>query len=485
MNEAFKIQTIRKNSFPFILRSVFILLSGLCTLLFAIFILHACFAAFTWGKFVLSDFGKYTNMIWNCGHGRFYYYLVDHSYFGTHLSFTLALIGPLFWIWDHPFLLSIAQWLQLLGGTLILWRTAYLKNVGSEFISALLFFYVANSFTQSVMLSEYHGVSLYFLLLPWLYHTLSGSKKMAWIPFILLLGVREESGILITPLILYFALKNRWRCGFLMAVIAPFYSILAIKVLFPVLSGITYNERRGISSSLHDYTHLLSLPQFLLRGKPLVWYSLIASFFLRRRGWIPILVFPFVAIFATVTSGYPWIFLQQGHYPANHLVLFTLGILEARTLFLKKEAKARVFEGLICALFLAGMTWIWHWQTGYLYLGKNSNRIYSTIHPRGFEILEAVQHIPKEGLLLCDQELAGFCANRRDIMTWEYLGEKAYQPDLVFTRQKYLKNHLEFYKPKIQDGSFGVSYCEHGYVIFQKGYTTLRNEEVFKGVFEK
>ena len=31
---------------------------------------HAGFSAFTWNKFTLFDYGVYTNMIWNSGHGR-------------------------------------------------------------------------------------------------------------------------------------------------------------------------------------------------------------------------------------------------------------------------------------------------------------------------------------------------------------------------------------------------------------------------------
>jgi hypothetical protein len=57
----------------------------------------------TWGKFQLVDYGLYVNLIWNTAHGRPFRLLVDESYLTRHLSFTLALLAPFFWIWDHPF----------------------------------------------------------------------------------------------------------------------------------------------------------------------------------------------------------------------------------------------------------------------------------------------------------------------------------------------------------------------------------------------
>ena len=76
-------------------------------------LLYSAYCAFSWGKFPLYDYVIYTNMLWNSGHGRLFRMLVDQSYLRVHLSFTLALIGPLFRIWDHPFLPALVQWLAL------------------------------------------------------------------------------------------------------------------------------------------------------------------------------------------------------------------------------------------------------------------------------------------------------------------------------------------------------------------------------------
>ena len=69
--------------------------------MFACNLIYGAWCAFTWGKFTLFDYGVYTNMIWNSAHGAPFKVLIDRSYLGTHLSFSLAILGVFFWIFDH------------------------------------------------------------------------------------------------------------------------------------------------------------------------------------------------------------------------------------------------------------------------------------------------------------------------------------------------------------------------------------------------
>ena len=147
---------------------IFTIIIAALTLLCSLELLRASFAAYTWGKFTLFDYGVYSNMFWNSGRGDFFRMLLDRSYLKTHLSFTLALLGPLYRLWDHPFLLSLLQWIFLMGGAAVL-GLSLRRRVRGELIAALLFFTIAYPYSQSVLLSEFHGVSLYLLLVPLLY----------------------------------------------------------------------------------------------------------------------------------------------------------------------------------------------------------------------------------------------------------------------------------------------------------------------------
>ncbi len=83
-----------------------LLISLFCILGIIIYIIgfhHAGFCAFTWEKFSMFDYGVYMNMIWNSGTGDFFRCLIDRSYLVTHLSFTLALLGPFVHLTENPF----------------------------------------------------------------------------------------------------------------------------------------------------------------------------------------------------------------------------------------------------------------------------------------------------------------------------------------------------------------------------------------------
>lgn len=142
----------------------FIVIVTLLILCVALAYLATAFFAFTSFKFTLTDYGRYVNTIWNCAHGHPFRLLTEYSYLNTHLSFTLALLAPAFLLWDHPFSLWVAQWLLTLIGLIIMWRAAVRHRIPGEITAAFLFFYIANPFTQCVLLSEFHGVNLYLLL---------------------------------------------------------------------------------------------------------------------------------------------------------------------------------------------------------------------------------------------------------------------------------------------------------------------------------
>lgn len=475
-----KVEKIEEHS---IVKYIFPVLILLATALVLFYYLNACFSAFTWGKFFLWDYGVYTNTIWNCGHGHPFKYLIDQSYLQTHLSFTLFLLGPLYWICDHPFLLSFVQWVLLVGGAIILWRTAICSGIRSDLSAALAFFYVVNPFTQKLILSEFHGVSLFLLLIPWLYSCLSQSRKTAWIPMVLLLGVREEVGVIIVPIILYFAIKNRWRLGWILAIVALGYGVIALKWLFPFFSGMAYQSKRGQLINPHILKEMVSTLNVVLeRVKPLLWYVVAICPFIRKKGWVPLVIFPLVSVIATAISWKPAIYHQESHYPANHVFLFTMALLESIDVSIQRCGK-KSYNKIFYAIFLIGLTLVWHRAEGYLFLGRFDNRIYQSHHLRGLAALKAAQLLPKEGLLLCDSSLVSYCANRSDVTIWENYKDGKTLPDLVFGRYKYVKGHLKEYESMIRSGDFGVYYFDKDYFILKRGHSLNRNEETFKEYF--
>ena len=259
------------------------------TILVAARILYGAYCGFTSGEFAFFDYGVYTNTAWNLGHGNGFTFLVDKSYLTTHLSFSLMLLGPLFHIWDHPFLLALAQWLMLIGGAILIWRAASRAGVAQARIAALLFLFVAHPFTQQVLLCSFHGVGFYYWLLPWFYYTLAYRRRWCWMPWILLLGLREDAFITLLPLLLYFAIRDRWRAGYVMAVLSLLYGISAIFILYPAINGISLFERRG--TEIAGLDGLVKGSNALAARLRSLWWIFLPLVPLAGRRLYPVLIF--------------------------------------------------------------------------------------------------------------------------------------------------------------------------------------------------
>lgn len=428
-------------------------------------LLYSAWCAFTWGKFTLFDYGIYTNMIWNSGHGEPFKILVNDSYLSTHLSFTLALIGPFFHVWDHPFLLSFLQWLMMVAGGIIILITARKSNVPAVVVAALLFFFLGYRLTQGVMLSEFHTVGAYFLLVPWLYYCCRFSKHTAWLPLLLILGVREDAFLLLLPMLLYFAVKDKWKAGYILLGVAVAYGFIALFYLYPAINGMSILDRRGSIISK------VVAGAFDRRIHTCLWTILPVLAFIHWKSW-PSLFFPSVALISTLASGYP---TQQGmgsHYGANVMVCLAVGLLETAILRCRDgsyRSGVSQLDMTLRAILLAGVVLLFHANSGFIFAGGNNNGIYKSPSSRGELAICAIKKLPRDGMLVADHDLAGFCANRSDFLTWKRLRPDKEDFDVVFTEARRLSDRLWH---AVQRGEFGFIYFDGEFVILQKDVQT-------------
>ncbi|MBN1558142.1 MAG: DUF2079 domain-containing protein, partial [Lentisphaerae bacterium] len=342
-------------------------------------LLYGAYAAFSWKNFHFLDYGGYLNMLWNTGHGRPFTALVDQSYLKVHLSFTLALLGPFFRIWDHPFLPAVLQWAMAAGGALIVRRAAVRHGLGPGLAGALLFFFAAYPFTQGVMLAEFHGVALYFLLLPWLYYALSFRRPTVWLPLALLLGVREDAFLTALPILLYGAVRNRDKWAAAGAAAALLYGFLALFFIFPLINGVSIWAFRA--NWLPGAAGMGAPDAWAARGRALPWVMLPALFVLRR-GWAPVLVFSAVPVLTALLSPSHYQYALRVHYPAAIMVCLVLGILEGA----RRLSRPAAVRG---AAYLAALTLAAHLVRGFLPGGGAYDRVYGRVHPGGRAALRA------------------------------------------------------------------------------------------------
>lgn len=433
-------------------------LAGLAALLSAAAafgLLHASFCAFTWGKFTLSDYGKYVNMLWNCGHGAPFRMLVDHNYLGTHLSFSLAPLGLLFHVWDHPFLPAALQWLGAMAGAALLGAAARRHGLRRDVALAIVFWAVGHACVQTVLLSEFHGVALLLLLLPWLYYALAFARRWAWLPLVLILGLREDAAFVAVPMLLVFAWQRRWRAGYGWAAFALLYGWLAVTVLYPAIGHQTLVERRPMVS---PPVFLAQFQDFDLpaRGRAALLALGTGLPLLRRKAWVPLLAFPALAAGIALLSPMHIQHRLLHHYSAGLMACLGPALVAAVATTRDPDGKRAGLDRAWVAAWIVAATLASHAWAGFLPGGPGSRREYLRTHPDGIQALQTAAGLSKEGLLVCSARQAGFVANRRDLLSWDEYDPARHAARYVFLPLRELGNAESPARRLLESGSWGV-----------------------------
>lgn len=433
--------------------------------LIAFVLLWSVFCAFTHGKCTLFDYGVYTSMIYNSGHGDAFHLLADRHYLQTHLSFSLALLGPLFHLWDHPFLLAFVQWLMAVIGAFLLAVWADRRRLPVRLWGAGLLFFLGYRFTQSVLLSEFHTVGPYFLLAPWLFVELSARRKRAWLPLALILGLREDAFAFLLPLLIYAAVVFRFRAAWWMVGASLAYGLAALFVLYPAINGLSIFERRG------DYIQapasaLSETAGWWRRGEALLLVALPAAIGAGRRAWIPLLLAS-VGLLVALLSAHPSQQGLGGIYSAPVMTMLAVGLFEAwrRT---ARESASNVSTRWM-AIGLAVATVGAHLYSGFLPLGGKSSEIYGAPSFQGLHALHAARYVPRDGLLIVDDRLAGYCGNRHEVLNWTYQKEWRQHAEVIFTTIDSLHYRWDgrLFK-EMEDGQWGIVYGDGYFIVLRR-----------------
>lgn len=465
------------------LRRIDLLLVGLAAagfLLFAAHLLYSALCAFSWMNFLMMDYGAYTNFLYNLAHGDGFRYLYDHNYLKTHLSFSFVLLAPLVRLWESPLLLIFVQWSFLIGGAAILLLALRRGRVAPPLAAALLCTFAAYPMAQSVMLSEFHGVSAYFLLLPWLLHEAAFRKRWAFLPLLILLGLREDAGLIALPLLLYFSIRDRWKGGYLLSAAALAYALFALFALYPWINGTSLFDVRAHEASSASILDSFAPDRLAARGWALLWLLLPAAGLAlwTRRAWLPLLVFPSFALLQALGSGMERQHSLGFHYPAAAFAALACAMaLVAAAPFpaARWRIPARHLPRLAAATLLL-LTAFAHSQKGFFLGGLQTQRVYVRFHPQLFPLLRLARETPKAGLLLCNQNLATYFALRPDLMVNHYADPARHVPDLIVTSIHEIQSPA--FAPIVQslaNGEFGLAATQFPYLLLQRGHPTTNN----------
>ena len=447
--------------------------AGVLLALAAAFLLHQLYSgwcAMTWFKHHQGDYGNYVNMLWNTAHGQPFRMNVDENYLTVHLSFTLARLSVFYHVWNHPFLLALLQWLMVAAGAAIVWAAARRRGVAPPVAAALVLYFCGYFFTQRVLLSDFHTVATYYLLFPWLYYTMAFRKSWAWLPWTLILGVREDAFLFALPAIAYFAVRDRWHGGWWMAAAGAAYGALAMTVLYPWINGHSLLSHRQHMTALNSAV-TWTLSEKIVERLPALFWTALPLLAVVRLPMLPALLFPLAAYLSSALSGYPLQFRMLMHYPAPVMVCLTMGLLESFALAQHRGPPRAARSWLTRALVLAAIVLGAHACSGFLAGGGKFSRPYRRVNPAGRSAIRASCRMPADGTLVTDFRRGGIFSHRADIVMWHRWEPDRHSRELVYGPVNRIHEWADGAVLKeFLDGDYGVWDFDGEAVLLKQGH---------------
>ena len=183
------------------------------------------------------DFARFDQAIWNTLHGRFLFStILNHSILGNHFSPMLALLSPLFLIWNDARVLFLVQAIGVAVAGLFLYRIVRVKQVRLA-LPFLLAFYL-NPALHEVTTFEFRRVVIAIPFLAMALYALY-TRKRWWMALGLGLALlcKENVGFIVFMVGVYLTLFERdWKWGLPLIVAGAAWVIVVSLVVIPAFA---------------------------------------------------------------------------------------------------------------------------------------------------------------------------------------------------------------------------------------------------------
>ena len=235
------------------------------------------------------DLGDQDQTIWGYSRFKVIYNTVQGipNLLGDHFHPILVTLAPLYWLWDSPDAILVAQALvvAVAGIPVYLWAAKQLGGgPGLAFQAAFLLFWGV----QAGLIYDFHHVAFAVpALAVALYAVLERRNRLLLAAVVVCMLTREDVALTVAALGLYIAVvQRRWILGTVLLVCQVGWFLLLIDVVMPALAGTPYRHwtyqalGSGPRSALvHVLTHPLSSLKLLFTPgeKVRVWIGLLGS----------------------------------------------------------------------------------------------------------------------------------------------------------------------------------------------------------------
>ncbi|MBI3385549.1 DUF2079 domain-containing protein [Candidatus Gottesmanbacteria bacterium] len=186
------------------------------------------------------DLGLYDQAVWQ--YSKFlptYNTIKERTILGDHLTLTLPLLAPLYWIWDDVRILLIFQAFWISASSFAIYLLAKRRKFSSFTALAISFLYSLFYGVQSAIFFDFHPAVLGAGFLAWFVYFFESKKNLpAIVMLILALFTQENMGLALASIGLIYLFgkeyraQARWLIGIGMAV--SFAQVKIISIISPV-----------------------------------------------------------------------------------------------------------------------------------------------------------------------------------------------------------------------------------------------------------
>jgi len=205
------------------------------------------------------DLGIFDQAIWQYAHFLYPYNTIKERFIlGDHLTITLPLFAPLFWIWDDVRILLITQAIWITLSTIAIYKIAKLRKFSAVVSLGVSFVYSIFYGIQFGVYFDWHPIIFGVGLLAWFAYFFEAKKwKLFWITLVLMLLTQENMGIGVACLGLIYLFHKQYRKKAVFFVVGGILISLLSVYLIGKMSPVGYQYQPKIDSNpitvIHEF----------------------------------------------------------------------------------------------------------------------------------------------------------------------------------------------------------------------------------------
>jgi uncharacterized membrane protein len=189
------------------------------------------------------DLGYYDQVVWLASKGRpLISSLIQSHTWTDHVSPTIFLLTPFYWIFPSPLVLLFAQAILVSFGAYPIYALAFKKLKAHWVALSLAFAYIAFYGIQNAVAYEFHPFTLAAPALAWIFYLYETKRnKLFWFAMFLFVGLQENFFLLAAVFGIFLMIRYKdLRRGFIISMASIVTFLILIFVVIPFF-GRSYN----------------------------------------------------------------------------------------------------------------------------------------------------------------------------------------------------------------------------------------------------